>query len=136
MTDIIVVGLLLIIILILISVFAPEVFIYGLLAFSVIGLVICVAIMGAQFIHDPIGFLYSGLVTNNPLIMFMNSFMSAMPTTMGGLPISDTPVIEPGSPMSFVIIAYEVGVVIAICYVAYRMFVPSSGRSRDDVNDK
>jgi energy-coupling factor transporter transmembrane protein EcfT len=135
MTDIIIVGLLLIIILILISVFAPEVFIYGLLAFSVIGLVICVAIMGAQFVHDPIGFLYSGLVTNNPLIIFMNSFMSSMPT-FGGLPTSATPVIEPGSPMSFAIIAYEVGVVITICYVGYRMFVPSSGKRRDDVNDK
>jgi hypothetical protein len=128
--DIVVVGLLLIIILILISVFAPEVFIYGLLAFSVIGLVICVAIMGAQFVHDPVGFLYSVLVTNNPIIVFTNNIMSVMPT------VGEAPTIEPGSPWVFVMIAYEVGVVLTICYVAYRIFVPDLGRRGDDTNDK
>jgi hypothetical protein len=126
--DIIVVGLLLIIILILISVYAPEVLIYGLLAFCIIGLIICIVILGAQFIHDPIGFVYSLFITNNPLLVFTNSIMSAMPT-MVGLPTSTTPTIEPGSSMSFAIIAFEVGIILlTICYVVYRMFVPRSSR--------
>ena len=59
MTDLLVVGLLLIIIFILLSVYAPEIIIYGLLALCIIGLVICIVVLGAQFIHDPIGFLYN-----------------------------------------------------------------------------
>jgi hypothetical protein len=73
MTDILVVGLLLVIIFILISVYAPEVLIYGLVAFCCIGLIICIVVLGAQFIHDPIGFLYGLLITNNPIVAFGNN---------------------------------------------------------------
>jgi len=70
--DIVVVGLLLIIILILISVFAPEVLIYGLIVFCCVGLVIITIHFGAQFIHDPIGFL-DNLIINNPIVVFVNT---------------------------------------------------------------
>lgn len=78
MTDILVVGLLLIIIFILISIYAPEISIYSVLVFCIIGLIICIVVLGAQFIHDPIGFLYN-LVFNNPITMFTDNVLDAMP---------------------------------------------------------
>jgi hypothetical protein len=78
MTDLIVVGLLLLIIFILISVYAPELIIYGLFAFCIIGLIICIVVLGVQFVHDPIGFLY-GFVVNNPITMFTNNMLDVMP---------------------------------------------------------
>ena len=75
MTDLLIVGLLLVIILILISAFAPEILIYGSFAFCIIGLIICIVILGAQFIHDPIGFLY-GLAVNNPLMALSQNMVN------------------------------------------------------------
>jgi hypothetical protein len=76
MTDLLIVGLLLIIILILITVYAPEILLYGILAVCIVGLIVCIVVLGAQFIHDPVGFLYSGLVTNNPLFVFQQNMMN------------------------------------------------------------
>jgi hypothetical protein len=78
MIDILIVGLLYIIIFILILVYAPEIIIYVLLTFCIIGLIICIVVLGAQFIHDPIGFLYN-LVFNNPITMFTDNVLDAMP---------------------------------------------------------
>ena len=78
MTDLLIVGLLLVIILILISAFAPEILIYGSFAFCIIGLIICIVILGAQFVHDPIGFLYN-LIVNNPITMFTDNVLDAIP---------------------------------------------------------
>jgi len=75
MTDLLVVGLLLVIIFILLSVYAPEVILYVLLAFCIIGFVICVVVLGAQFIHDPIGFLYN-MIVNNPLSVFQSNMVN------------------------------------------------------------
>jgi hypothetical protein len=131
MTDIIVVGLLLIIILILISVFAPEILFYGVFAFCIIGLVVCIVVLGAQFVHDPVGFLYNGLVVNNPIIVFTNSIMSAMPP-VGGTPM---PTIPTGSPLAYIMIAWEGGLVATGCYLLYKLFGPRSGKREEKNND-
>ena len=90
-TDLLIVGLLLVIILILISAFAPEILIYGSFAFCIIGLIICIVILGAQFVHDPIGFLYSGLVTNNPTVVFTNNIMNTLPMINGTVVLNQHP---------------------------------------------
>jgi hypothetical protein len=77
MTDILIVGLLLVIIFILILVYAPEITIYSFFIFCIIGLIICIIVLGAQFIHDPVVFLYN-LIFNNPISVFTDTILESM----------------------------------------------------------
>ena len=127
MTDLLVVGLLLLIIFILVAVYAPEIIIYGGIALCVTVLIICVAVLGVQFIHDPIGFLYSGLVTNNPVVSFENSIISAIPTPTE---------IKPSGPVTIFVVIWEIAALMISIYIVYEIFISPYRSRRDSEENK
>ena len=73
MTDILVVGLLLVIVLILVSSYCFEVLVYIVTGICIIVLVILMVMFVTAFIHDPVGTL-SAIATG-----FIKEIMDAMP---------------------------------------------------------
>jgi hypothetical protein len=76
MTDWLVVSLLLIIIGILISVYAPEVAFWMMLIILVIIMVIAVILLAIQFINGPIGCI-SSLFYNNPISVLTTELLNS-----------------------------------------------------------
>jgi len=79
MADILIVGLLLIIILMITAVHAPEVLFYLVFGICIITLIVCVVVGAIMFVHDPWGFV-SSLLLHNPISEFSNAVISATPT--------------------------------------------------------
>lgn len=84
MTDMIVVGLLLIIIFLILAAASPEILIYGAFGICILGLVIIIVIGLVMFAQDPWGFVYS-LIVHNPLTEFENSIINAAPILHGNV---------------------------------------------------
>jgi hypothetical protein len=78
MTDIIVVGLLLIIIFLILAATSPEILIYGMFGICIIGLVIMIIVGLIMFAQDPLGFIWS-LIIHNPLSEFTKTVVDATP---------------------------------------------------------
>lgn len=125
MADIIIIGLLLTIILILITVLAPEVLIYGVAAFCVIFLAIAAIFGITLFVNDPIGSLL-GMVDNNPimgLVALQNTMLNSMSPAIQVAPF------DPKEWRIFSIITFAIGIGV-ISWMSYNIFFKSSKRRK------
>jgi hypothetical protein len=78
MTDMIIVGLLLIIIFLILAATSPEVLMYGMFGICILGLIIMIIVGLIMFVQDPLGFIWS-LVAHNPVTEFGNTIINATP---------------------------------------------------------
>ncbi len=90
---------------------------------------VLIIVAGAQFIHDPVGFIYNLVVTNNPVIVFTDNILSAMPTFGSDVP---TPSIAKDRLLVYGIITWEIFIVSLLCYGGYKMFFGNRGKRKDD----
>ena len=124
MTDIIIVGLLLVIIFILISALALECFIYGGLILCLSFLIIAAIISFNSLINDPIGSFWWA-VDNNPVI----SMVTLQTDIFNDISTVQMPPIDPKEWRVYSILTYIFGIVV-VGWVGYKFLFPFCGRRK------
>lgn len=124
MTDIIIIGLLLVIIFMMISAIAPEIFIYGSLFLCIIFFIITAVLGINSVINDPVGSLWWA-VDHNPVI----SMATLQIDMLNSMSYPNIPPIDPKEWRVFSIVTYIIGIV-AFCCIGYKFLFLFGGRRK------